>query len=121
MAKFEFWKTEEGLILLQQYTRNGLTYEEIAKTIGINIGTLYDWQKRFPEISEALKKGKDVVNAIVESALLKNCVSGDTTAQIFWLSNRVSDRWKRNPENSNNNKDKGTIKELIEALRNTDV
>lgn len=62
--------------------------------MGISESTLYDWKNRFPDISEALKKGKEVVDFEVENALLKNAMDGNVTAQIFWLKNRRPDKWK---------------------------
>ncbi len=54
--------------------RDGLIDEQIAKNIGINKATLYDWKKRFPEFSNALKRGKEVVDIEVENALLKKAL-----------------------------------------------
>lgn len=36
--------------------------------------TLYDWKKKYPKISEALKKSKEVVDIQVENALLKRAL-----------------------------------------------
>lgn len=60
-GKYEYWLTSEGLIKLQGWARDGLTDEQIAKNMRINVSTLYDWKKKYSEISEALKKGKEVV------------------------------------------------------------
>lgn len=123
-GKFEYWLTEDGLTLLEGWARDGLTDEQISHNMGIAAGTLYDWKKRFSKISEALKKGKEVVDIQVENALLKRAlgydyqeerversdkdgvkviqtlkhIPPDTTAQIFWLKNRRSDRWRDKPE-----------------------
>lgn len=119
MAKYEYWITPEGLLKLEAWARDGLTDEQIAANAGIATATLYDWKKRHPEVSEALKKGKEVVDVQVENALLKRAlgytytetkkertaegvrttttikeVVPDTTAQIFWLKNRRPDRWR---------------------------
>ena len=93
-GKFEKWLDADGLILLQGWARDGLTDEQIAHNIGINTSTLYDWKKRFPNISNALKKGKEVVDFAVENALLKKALSGDVTAMIFWLKNRRRNKWR---------------------------
>ena len=118
-GKYEYWLSPDGLLRLEAYARDGLTDEQIAHNIGINPATLYDWKKKYPEISEALKKGKEVVDIQVENALLKRAlgysyeekkvevseegtkvtktikeVVPDTTAQIFWLKNRRPDRWR---------------------------
>lgn len=99
MAKGQYpkWQTSEGLTLLQGWARDGLTDEQIAKNCGINKATLYDWKNKFPDISEALKKGKEIVDYEVENALLNKARSGDTTAMIFWLKNRKPKNWRDKP------------------------
>jgi len=123
-GKYHDWLTEEGLTKLEGWARDGLTDEQIAHNIGIAVGTLYDWKNRFSEFSEALKKGKEVVDIQVENALLKRAlgyeyeetkvmvdadgkkrverikkqVQPDVTAQIFWLKNRRPDRWRDKQE-----------------------
>lgn len=93
-GKYEYWLTPEGLLKLEGWARDGLTDEQISKNMRINVATLYDWKKKYSEISEALKKGKEVVDFQVENALLKSAMSGNVTAQIFWLKNRKPDKWK---------------------------
>ncbi|MDD6477074.1 MAG: helix-turn-helix domain-containing protein [Eubacteriales bacterium] len=114
--KYEYWLTPEGLIKLEGWARDGLTDEQIAKNIGINRDTLYRWKKAYPDFSDALKRGKEVVDRQVENALLKRAlgytydevtfeggvevkrvrkqVVPDTTAQIFWLKNRKPEEWR---------------------------
>ncbi|MBC5712343.1 transposase [Hungatella sp. L12] len=122
-GKYEYWLSPDGLLKLEAWARDGLIDEQIAENIGINPATLYDWKKKYPEISEALKKGKEVVDIEVENALLKRAlgyeytetkteeymvegvpvkrvtktvkeVIPDTTAQIFWLKNRRPMQWR---------------------------
>lgn len=73
-GKFHDWITPEGLLKLEGWARDGLTDEQIAGNIGITATTLYDWKNRFPEFSEALKRGKEVVDRAVENALLKRAL-----------------------------------------------
>jgi DNA-binding XRE family transcriptional regulator len=73
-GKYEKWITEEGLVLLEGWARDGLTDEQIAHNIGISRSTLNDWKKKHPDISDALKKGKQVVDLQVENALLKRAL-----------------------------------------------
>ena len=96
-GKYEYWLTEEGLLLLEGWARDGLTDEQIAHNIGISTSTLNNWKNKYVEILESLKKGKEVVDYAVENALLKNALKGDTTAQIYWLKNRRSDKWRDKP------------------------
>ena len=73
-GKYAEWITEDGLLLLEGWARDGLTDEQIAHNAGIHPDTLYDWQKRFPVISDALKRGKAPVDIQVENALLKRAL-----------------------------------------------
>lgn len=68
------WMTEDGLTKLQGWARDGLTDDQIAHNIGIARNTLYEWRKRFPDIDDALKRGKVVVDIMVENALLKRAL-----------------------------------------------
>jgi hypothetical protein len=88
------WKNPDSLIKLQGWARDGLSEEQIAANIGIHRNTLREWKKRCPEIAEAIREGKEVVDYIVENALLKEATSGNVTAQIFWLKNRKPKEWR---------------------------
>lgn len=127
MAKYQNWIEPEGLLKIEGWARDGLTNEQIAGNMGISRETLNQWSKKYPDISDALKKGKEVVDRQVENALLKRAlgyeyeekkvekgpdgskttvtikeVVPDTTAQIFWLKNRKPEQWrdKRDIEHS---------------------
>ena len=52
-GKYEEWLTEEGITLLEGWARDGLTDEQIAKNMGVSHSTLYEWKKRYSEISES--------------------------------------------------------------------
>jgi hypothetical protein len=122
MAKYEYWLTLEGLLLIEGWARDGLTDEQIAHNMGITRKTLYEWKTKYSDISDTLKKGKEVVDRLVENALFKRAlgyrydevtreggeitkvvtkeVQPDTTAQIFWLKNRKPDQWRDKHEQS---------------------
>lgn len=55
----------------QDCARRGLIDKEIAAKLGVSTATYYDYQKRYPEFLEAIKKGKVPVDVEVENALLK--------------------------------------------------
>lgn len=112
-GKYERWLEPDGLTLLEGWARDGLTDEQIAHNCGITATTLYDWKNRFTEISEALKRGKEVVDYQVENALLKKAIGGDTTAQIFWLKNRKPDKWRDKPQEEKQAYD--TVKVIIDV------
>lgn len=73
-GKYREWLTEENLLRLEAWKRDGLTHEEIAHNIGINVATLYEWCNKYNEIAEALKKGKEVADVLVENALFKRAL-----------------------------------------------
>lgn len=103
-------------IRVQGWARDGLTNEQIAANLDINIDTLYEWRKRYPEFAEALKKSREVADREIENALFRNATGYDTeeqtltksgdvvavtkhvppnvTAQIFWLKNRKPQDWR---------------------------
>ena len=122
IGKYEQWLTDDGLLLLQGWARAGLTDAQIAHNCGITTKTLYEWKVKYREISAALKDGKEVIDLMVENALLKRALGfsytetttetsdkngttvrvvekyavPDTTAQIFWLKNRKRLDWRDN-------------------------
>lgn len=127
MAKYDEWITEEGLIRIKGWARDGLTDKEIATQCGVAPSTFNEWKKKFPELSESLKEGKDVPDRKVENALYNSAIGyyyfeeqvtntgevvevrryskPNTTAQIFWLKNRKPDGWrdKQEVEQTNRN------------------
>lgn len=125
-GKYLDWITSEGLVKLEGWARDGLTDEQIAENIGVSRSTLNEWKKKFPDISDALKRGKEVVDRQVENALLKSALGfhyqeqtvtnqgevvevtkyekPSTTAQIFWLKNRKPRAWRDKQEIEQTNK-----------------
>lgn len=124
-GKYQEWLTEEGLVKLEGLARDGLTDEQIANNIGIRRETLYAWKNKFPNISNALKRGKEVVDREVENALFKSAlgyeyeeltrevnengllkttkvvtkqVAPNPTSAIFWLKNRKPNEWRDKKE-----------------------
>ena len=71
---YKEWLEPDNLIRLEGWARNGLTDEQIAHNIGITTTTLYDWKKKYPQFAEAIKRGKEVVDIVVENALLKSAM-----------------------------------------------
>lgn len=73
-GKYEYWLTEEGLLKLEAWARNGLTDEQIAHNMGVAYSTLRVWRDKYSALSAALKRGKEVVDIQVENALLKRAL-----------------------------------------------
>lgn len=130
-ASVEEWVDSEHLILIQGWARDGLTYKDIANQIGISVQTLVSWRKQYPELDEAMRQGRDVVDYMVENSLLKSALGYKTKevkvttimrhgvvvetqrevlkkevapsvhAAKVWLYNRRPEKW-RNMDRSNN-------------------
>lgn len=82
MAKYEEWLTEEGLLLIGGWARDGLTEEQIAHNMGIAYSTFREWKKTYPALSAALKKNKEVVDRHVENALYNKATGFTATDRV---------------------------------------
>lgn len=79
MAKYDKWLESDNLLRIEGWAREGLIDEQIAKNMGISRSTLNEWAKKFPDISDALKRGKAPVDLEVENALLKRALGYEYT------------------------------------------
>lgn len=120
IAKYTYWLTDEGLLLISGWARDGLTDKQIASNIGINETTLNRWKKDHLPIMQVLKESKEIADRQVENALHKTALGfyyneetvtnqgevvtvrkyskPNTTAQIFWLKNRKPANWRDKQE-----------------------
>ena len=123
-GKYHEWLQEDNLIRIESWARMGLTDEQISRNMGISSVTLYEWMKKYPNISKSIKKGKAPVDFEVENALFKRAIGfqyeevetieeevdgtfrtrvkrtqktalPDTSAMIFWLKNRKPNEWRK--------------------------
>lgn len=120
------WLEEDNLMLLECWARDGYTFQDIANRIGISVSTLRGWRVQYPDINNALKKGREIIDYKVENALLKSALgyktkevkvittirSGEIVETIkevtdkeqapnvsaiqCWLYNRLPNKWKKN-------------------------
>lgn len=141
-GKYQRWLTPDGLTLLEGWARDGLTDEQIARNCRISRQTLNEWRNTYPAISDALKKGKEVVDIEVENALLKRAlgyeytetmveesengfktrktkkfVPPDVTAQIFWLKNRRPEVWREKQVVEVSEESLAKAKEILGGVR----
>ena len=72
------WLEEDNLMLLECWARDGYTFQDIANRIGISISTLRGWRVQYPDIDNALKKGREIIDYKVENALLKSALGYKT-------------------------------------------
>lgn len=148
-GKYEYWLTNDGLLLLAAWARDGLTDEQIAKNCGISRSTLALWKDKYSDISDALKKNKEIADIEVENALFKRAtgythnivkpfaykgeiiiaefveeVAPDVTAQIFWLKNRKPAEWRDKPDEHNisdEREDDNLWNAIAEAVKKDEV
>ena len=125
------WLTDDNLLLLECWARDGYTMHDIANRIGINRDLFLRWKDRYPEIQKAVSKGKELVDYEVENALLKSAlgyktkevkvtttmrygkvvetvkevtdkeVAPNVTAIQMWLYNRQKEKWKNMSSSKN--------------------
>ena len=138
--------TSDLPIRVEDYARQGMRDEDIAKKIGVHVCTFYEYRNRFPEFDKAVKKGRQPVDFKVENALLKKALGYSYTeitheyrledgkqklvgkkrvrkhmpasevAQIFWLKNRRPDGWKSD-KNIEVNFNSTVIKQIKDQTR----
>lgn len=67
------WTTEDNLIRIKGWARDGLTDKLIATNkIGIAERTFTDWKKRQPAIRAALKEGRAPVDTEIEDCMVRS-------------------------------------------------
>lgn len=101
-SNIDKWATPERLIQLEGWARDGLTDEQIAKNIGISRSTLSLWKKKNSDISDTLKKGKEVVDCEIENALFKRAkgfTATETQYKVVPLEDELIDVRRRDYAN----------------------
>lgn len=73
-----------------------LNKEQIADYFSIDDNTLRAAEKRQPEVSQALKKGKAKAVAGAGMNLLAQSKRGNTVATIFYLKTQGGKQWREN-------------------------
>lgn len=122
------------------YCLLGAIDTQMAEFFKVSEKTINAWKKSQPEFADALRRGKTMADAQVAGSLFKratgyshpethiNCYEGeiiqtevtkhyppDTTACIFWLKNRQSDKWRDKVELAATHK---LDKEMLDSLKN---
>ena len=104
------------LIEVEAWARDGLTQEQIAHNLGISLSSLKNYAKAHPELMQAMVKGREVADILVENALFKAAIGYQYTEQTatvkgeivtltkqahpnfqairLWLNNRKPDTWR---------------------------
>lgn len=141
----QFWMSEDGITLINQWRREGVSYDEIAtRYIGIGSTTMWRWTKESPELAQSLRVSQDVTNSRVEESLLKRAlgydyeevteeliegemrttkvvkkhVSPDVKACLSWLFSRRPDRWRaQRTMDEDESNDMKTAKKILVAIK----
>ena len=71
----------------------GLTVNQIADCLGVSRDTIYERQKEYPEVYDAIKRGRSKGMDQVSNALFEKAINGDNTAMIFYLKTRDRENW----------------------------
>lgn len=74
MARSKWPRVKSRLFEVEMWCRDGLLEKDIAKKLGVAVSTFEEYKKKYPELLEALKKGKEIVDYEVENSLYKKCV-----------------------------------------------
>lgn len=103
---------------LQAKAERGLTLEQIADSLGVARQTLWENRQKYPDIDNALKKGRGRGIEQVANALFEKAIMGDVPSAIFYLkaragwSDRVSEK-ELNDAQAQSSKLYTLIKEIL--------
>lgn len=70
-SKADTYLTPENLKKITDWVSQGVTYETIAKNIGIAVSTFHLWINRYPELKKAVEGGAEGKTEVVMSAFFK--------------------------------------------------
>lgn len=142
-TNYHEWETEDKILLLQGWARDGLTNEQIAHNVGVRPETITRWKKQSPQICKALKESREVLNRQLENALIKRALGfeyvekmteisdtgtkhretvkrypPDVGALVFALVNRFGDHYKqKRPDDTDS---EAALKKLDDVLGKLD-
>jgi hypothetical protein len=123
MARPRIYKPE-FVELAYRYALLGATEVELAEAFGVTRNGFQKWLVRYPELREAVVKGRDVADSRVAQSLYHRALgythpeeivkfdregnelraqtvkhyAPDVVACIFWLKNRQRDKWRDRQE-----------------------
>lgn len=91
---------EEFCELAETTLSKGYSLAVLAGECGVCHDTVKEWQKRHPEFSASIKRGRALGARVWEDRLAKlaDAGVGNATGIIFGLKNRIPDEWKDKTE-----------------------
>lgn len=88
-SEIDYWLSDDGLLLIKSWAREGLSQTLISEKMGIAYPTLSVWKKNYEDIAQALSEGKEIVDYKVENALLKAALGYKTKEVKVTIGRRV--------------------------------
>ena len=79
---------------------SGTSFLKACKAADIDQSTFWLWRQADKKLDKRVLEVLDSRTQTVEDALYSNALKGNVIAEIFWLKNRASDRWKDKTEQS---------------------
>lgn len=80
--------------IIMSLETNGGHIQNACKKAGISRNTFYEWKERFDGFAEHVDGIIAGQVDMMESALYRNGLEGNVTAQIFYLKNKRPEEWQ---------------------------
>jgi len=85
--------TKKIIARAESLAAQGLTYKQIAQTLGMSYQTLNEKGKEYSEFSDAIDSGRAKGISTITNALFKKAEKGDGQSMQFYLKNRDRAEW----------------------------
>lgn len=99
-GKYGQWRGADALDKVTNWAAHGCTDAEIASNMGISRSTFYDWIAKYPDISDAVKKGRGMSVECIENKLFQAAVGE------VWEETEVAEKWADGSEHVKRTKKK---------------
>ena len=86
--------TPSVLEQVEKYSGLGFNISQIATVLGVDERTVYAKKAVYSQLDQAIKKGRLSAIGKVSNALFDSALSGNVTAQIFYLKNRAPEMYQ---------------------------
>ncbi len=132
---------------IEGWLKKGLTEAQVCKNLGVAVSTFNDYKKRYPELMNAIKRGKQTIITEIENALIKRALGyeyeevktyikrqgdkevkhiekvqkhmpADVGACAILLKNKAPDEYTDNKALLNLKKEELALRKMIEEAKN---
>lgn len=80
------------MLAIEGWARDGLNDKQIAANTGVNEFTFSRWKTQYPQLAQAIKKGRMPVDVQVENALLKRALGYEYEETIEEIEDVPTDK-----------------------------